>query len=187
MASPVDPLRFAGVLARHRGRVALVRQRHDDGQLVWSLPGGRVEPHETPEQGAVRELREETGLVVSTARLGLVSTVSVAAPAPGYGAWNFVVDVEDPALAVDDPDGLVEQASWFAVEEAVRLLTGLPYRPMSEPSVAMLTEPGTDTGHWAFPSAGEPPVRHGLRSPGRRSPRTSGPASAGTEPRARPR
>ncbi|HEY1011694.1 MAG TPA: NUDIX hydrolase N-terminal domain-containing protein [Herpetosiphonaceae bacterium] len=35
----------------------------------WCLPCGAVEPHETPAEAAVRETREETGLVVECRRL----------------------------------------------------------------------------------------------------------------------
>ena len=42
------------------GRILLVRERE-----LWSYPGGRLEPGETPEQAAVREAREEVGIEVS--------------------------------------------------------------------------------------------------------------------------
>lgn len=48
------------------GRVLLVLDR-DAGQ--WTLPGGIVEPEETPANAAVRELWEETGARVELTRL----------------------------------------------------------------------------------------------------------------------
>jgi ADP-ribose pyrophosphatase len=45
------------------GRVVLVRQyRYAVGERVWELPAGRLDPGETPEEGARRELEEEVGL-----------------------------------------------------------------------------------------------------------------------------
>jgi 8-oxo-dGTP diphosphatase len=42
------------------GRVLLVH--HTYGRLNWELPGGLVEAGESPPDGAIRELLEETGL-----------------------------------------------------------------------------------------------------------------------------
>ncbi len=40
------------------GAILMVRHEHD-GRGYWTLPGGAVEPGETPEQALVREVREE--------------------------------------------------------------------------------------------------------------------------------
>jgi ADP-ribose pyrophosphatase YjhB (NUDIX family) len=48
------------------GRI-LVMRRSDDGR--WCLPGGWVNPNESPAQAAVRETQEETGLVVRPVKL----------------------------------------------------------------------------------------------------------------------
>jgi ADP-ribose pyrophosphatase len=48
---------------REDGRVVLVRQyRYPVASLVWELPAGRLDPGETVEEGARRELEEEVGL-----------------------------------------------------------------------------------------------------------------------------
>jgi 8-oxo-dGTP pyrophosphatase MutT (NUDIX family) len=57
------------------GELVLVRQwRHGTRRFELELPAGAVEPGETPEQAAARELAEETGYVAeSITRLGEVA------------------------------------------------------------------------------------------------------------------
>jgi 8-oxo-dGTP pyrophosphatase MutT (NUDIX family) len=58
---------------RHRAAIfvlddkdnALLFHRRKPGEEYYAVPGGGVEPGETPEQAAVRELKEETGLAVT--------------------------------------------------------------------------------------------------------------------------
>jgi 8-oxo-dGTP diphosphatase len=57
------------VIKDERGRLLLIKRGHDPGAGLWSLPGGRVEPGETDAEALVREMREETGLVVQAGRL----------------------------------------------------------------------------------------------------------------------
>lgn len=69
------------------GRILLVR-RSDDG--LWCLPCGWVEPNESPEEAAVREAREETGLEVKPRQLLDVFTRK---PCMGYGPHTAVAIV----------------------------------------------------------------------------------------------
>ncbi len=50
------------VLLDDADRLLLFSLRNDDGSSRWFQPGGGVQPGETHEQAALRELREETGL-----------------------------------------------------------------------------------------------------------------------------
>ena len=55
-----------GILLDPEGRLLLLHRTDND---MWSLPGGAVEPGETLEETAVREVREEVGLTCHTLKL----------------------------------------------------------------------------------------------------------------------
>lgn len=152
--------RFAGVLARHDGDVALVRESHVRwGGEFWSIPSGMVEAHETPQEGAVRELLEETGARVTSNGLVLRTRTSVRLEGEQLHSWNFEAEVDDRTLHVGDPDGLIREARWFSVEEAIAKLRRLPYRPLAEPAIAtLLGESAGGTTLWSFDDPDSDPV-----------------------------
>ncbi|MFQ6059489.1 MAG: histidine phosphatase family protein, partial [Anaerolineae bacterium] len=60
-----DPKVAAGVLVERAGQVLLARRGINPGQGLWYLPSGFVECDESPQDAAVREVKEETGLDVA--------------------------------------------------------------------------------------------------------------------------
>ena len=57
------PVAAAIAVVMRTRAVLLVRRRNPPDAGLWSYPGGRIEPGETIIEGALRELREETGVV----------------------------------------------------------------------------------------------------------------------------
>jgi 8-oxo-dGTP diphosphatase len=76
------------------GRLLLIQRGHDPEAGRWSLPGGRVEPGETDAEALVREMREETGLMVVPGPL----VGAVSRPGPG----GSVLDIRDYSVTVTD-------------------------------------------------------------------------------------
>lgn len=101
-------------------RIALVKNRWTDG---WFLPGGAVEPGESPREAARREAKEETGLAVSVHDPLVVvdqTYVSAATDKERFSA-RFVVysGAVDGDAAIPDSSELgvaadeIRAAAWF--------------------------------------------------------------------------
>lgn len=105
---------------RDDGDIAFVRQwRHPTGRPLLELPAGRIDPGETPEQTARRELREEVGL--DPGRLDYARGFFVA---PGFAdefLHGFIARdcVESPLEADEDEELVVE---WMPLGEAIGLV-----------------------------------------------------------------
>src|SRR4051812_48250289 len=106
----------AGVLVHdEQGRVLMVRPTYKDG---WDIPGGYVEPDESPAQAAERELAEELKLHRPPGRLLVVDW----APHPAEGdKLLFVFDggvLTQAEVASLSPDGneIAETRYWRAEE-----------------------------------------------------------------------
>lgn len=57
-----------GIIVRRNNEILLLRRKNVHGDGTWSTPGGHLDPGETPEECAVREVREETGVDVGDVR-----------------------------------------------------------------------------------------------------------------------
>jgi 8-oxo-dGTP diphosphatase len=119
VTDPIEIPCVGAILHDARGRLLVVRRANDPGRGRWSVPGGRVEPGESDESAVVREVAEETGLLVTV--LGYVG--AVRRPAPGGGTFHIrdfaarLATDADP-VAGDDADDV----RWVTRAE----LVGLP-------------------------------------------------------------
>jgi 8-oxo-dGTP diphosphatase len=68
-AYPARPIVGVGGVIVAQGRTLLIRRGHPPLKGEWSIPGGTLELGETLQQGARREVMEETGIEVRVGEL----------------------------------------------------------------------------------------------------------------------
>ncbi|MFA4946477.1 MAG: NUDIX domain-containing protein [Candidatus Micrarchaeia archaeon] len=122
-----------GVLLLRNGRV-LLGKRHDDpakasslldGAGTWTMPGGKLDYGETFEEGAAREVLEETGLTLNNARVFCVNQ-DFAENAHFVTVGLFSDDFTGEPEA-REPDEITEWR-WFDLEALPKPL----YKPSAE-------------------------------------------------------
>jgi len=86
-----------------RGRLLLIRRGNEPFKGLYALPGGFVDAGETVEQAALRELREETGIVGRVEKLvGVYSDPGRDPRGPTVSVSFLVAPITTAAAAGDD-------------------------------------------------------------------------------------
>jgi 8-oxo-dGTP diphosphatase len=117
MADP-EVLAAGGVVVRDDGRVAVIhRPRYDD----WSLPKGKLDPGESFEDGALREVLEETGVTgVIREELLPVTYVDRKGRDKLVRWYRMEIAGAPPAFAPNDE---VDELRWLTPAEALDLVS----------------------------------------------------------------
>ncbi len=105
----------AAALVRDDGRLLLAQRPEGKSMAgLWELPGGKLEPGESPQTALVRELREELEIGVDPADLQAFTFA-----AHGYEKFELLMPVFLCRKWTGEPDGQEGQSlAWVAPGEA---------------------------------------------------------------------
>jgi 8-oxo-dGTP diphosphatase len=119
----------------------LQRRRRPPNEGLYNVPGGKVERHEDPYEACLREVREETGLSLSHARLRAVLTVIARDTGTQWLLFTFVAErPAGDAGPITDDEG---ELRWVPIDEVAALPVVsdipliLPHLWSAEPGVLM--------------------------------------------------
>jgi ADP-ribose pyrophosphatase YjhB (NUDIX family) len=104
---------FVSMAVRREDAILLVQESKPDVRGRWSLPGGHLEPGESLADGACREVREETGLIIERPT-GLLRVLRGRA----FVWFVFAAETRDPELVAGDE---ILACRWFNLDDAAAL------------------------------------------------------------------
>ena len=161
----VAPLRNAratsagGVVHRpvdHHSEILLVHRR---SPRLWALPKGTPDSGETILETALREVREETGIVVEAeAPLGPITYFFVRDRTRFHKTVHFFL-MRPVGGSTDEHDHEFDEVRWFQLEEALQIMTYPTEREVVERAAAHLAADLTAPGEAASAESAGPAGR----------------------------
>ena len=118
--SPTEVVQAAGgLVVRRRDGLLEMIVVHRPVQDDWSFPKGKLEPGETSEIAALREVREETGMACRLLRfIGHTEYVDRKGRPKAVAYWIMASEVGSFSANAE-----VDELRWLNLEEATRRLT----------------------------------------------------------------
>lgn len=115
-----------GLVFDSLGRVAIIARHSRSGHLEWCLPKGHIEKGETPQETAVREIHEETGIMgevvdsIATIDYWFTGTTHRVHKLVHHFALRYV---SGDLSVLGDPDHEAEDAIWVNFKELNAILS----------------------------------------------------------------
>jgi 8-oxo-dGTP pyrophosphatase MutT (NUDIX family) len=140
----LDQVSAGGVAFRWKDSQPVIAIVQMKPKLRWQLPKGIVDPGESPEVTAVREVREEAG--IESERIALIETIeywyrSVRNGQPvRYHKYVHFYLLEYRSGDVSNHDHEVEEARWVSFDEAREMLEFKSEREVVEKARKMIEE-----------------------------------------------
>lgn len=106
-------VKVGSVLIVKEDKFLLVKAKTGPGKGLWNNPGGRLEPGETYEKGAVREAREETGCDVQIGKL--INEYHFKVEGRTVTKKVFEADISSGELSF--PEDEIADVKWFSLED----------------------------------------------------------------------
>ena len=103
----------------------LLGKRHDDpekassllhGEGTWTMPGGKMEFHESFEDMAYRETLEETGIKLDQTALKIISITNDIVPDNHFITIGFLCETFEGEAQVMEPDEITKR-EWFPLDQ----------------------------------------------------------------------
>ncbi len=123
-AKRVDEVSAGGLVVDSTGKLGLLIGRRDlkdatGKRILWSLPKGHIEDGETPEEAALREVQEETGIVsVIEKSLGVIDFWFMAGGKRIHKTVHHYLFRENGGLLAAQ-ESEVDEVAWFPLAEIV--------------------------------------------------------------------
>jgi ADP-ribose pyrophosphatase YjhB (NUDIX family) len=126
-AKRVDEVSAGGLVVDTTGKLGLLIGRRDQKdasgkRILWSLPKGHIEEGETPEQAALREVQEETGIEsIIEKSLGVIDFWFMAGGKRIHKTVHHYLFRESGGLlAAQETE--VDEVAWFPLEQIIEKL-----------------------------------------------------------------
>ncbi|WP_249872859.1 NUDIX hydrolase [Oceanobacillus saliphilus] len=129
---------YAFIYDRDKKKVLMVKNRGGG----WSLPGGAVEQGETLEQAVIREVKEETSLIIEAGEIIAVNEAIFEEKGHHALFITFKAKVIEGEISIIDKDEIAA-IEWVDIERANELM---PYHPNGVNSLLKASSPYTFQG-----------------------------------------